>query len=163
MVDNNRILSKIFRISGVLDKIGTVGIHRSGWAATGLLAVSCSGPTVPSKPDVAAALRRTQARPQCAAHGAGWRTGGTGDREDQPVSGPAWTSALCTARRARSTGGAAFRGDGAESEDVAPRILGARPAGREPLRAGVDHAALGTKAVDSQIPIPDFRMCCSES
>ena len=40
MVDNNRILSKIFRISGVLDKIGTVGIHLSGWAATGLLAVS---------------------------------------------------------------------------------------------------------------------------
>jgi hypothetical protein len=57
MVDNNRILSKIFRISGFLDKIGTVGIHRSGWAATGLLAVSCSGPTVASKPDVAAALR----------------------------------------------------------------------------------------------------------
>jgi hypothetical protein len=40
MVDNNRILSKISRISGFLDKIGTVGIHLSGWAATGLLAVS---------------------------------------------------------------------------------------------------------------------------
>ncbi len=46
-------ISKLSRMSSFLDKIRTVGIHLSGGAATGLLAVSCSGPAVPSKPGVA--------------------------------------------------------------------------------------------------------------
>ena len=40
-------------MSGKVHKIGTVGIQLLGLAAAGLLAVSCSPPAVPSRPDVA--------------------------------------------------------------------------------------------------------------